>query len=227
MNGVHDMGGMTDFGPIRPEIDEPLFHADWERRVFGMVRNVVDKRYNWDEFRFAIERLDPVVYLSASYYERWLSALERHLIEKGVLSEAELRERTAGAAPRPGVPSPAEAARAEVGTGVVGLPEVGEVPRFKAGDLVRARNIHPSGHTRLPRYVRGKQGTIDRFLGRFILPDSNALGLGEHLQPVYAVRFDASELWGSAAREGDSVCVDLWEGYLEPCEREGRKEAQG
>jgi nitrile hydratase len=216
---------MTDFGPVRPEVDEPLFHADWERRVLGMVRNIVDKRYNWDEFRFAIERLDPVVYLSSSYYERWLTALERYLMEKGVTTEAELRERTAGAAPRPGVSPPAVADHPADRAVAADLPEMSEAPRFKPGDRVRARNIHPVEHTRLPRYARGKRGTIDRFLGRFVLPDRNALGLGERLQPVYAVRFEARELWGSAAREGDSMCVDLWEGYLEPAEDEEMRES--
>jgi len=224
MNGVHDMGGMTDFGPVRPEADEPLFHAEWERRVLGMVRNIVDGRYNWDEFRFAIERLDPLVYLSSSYYERWLTALERYLVEKGIVTEAELRERTKNVAPRPGMTVSAVAGPAEEGAVAADLPAAGETPRFKPGDAVRARNIHPAGHTRMPRYVRGKRGTVVRSLGRFVLPDANALGLGEHLQPVYAVRFDARELWG-AAREGDGVCVDLWDGYLEPAEPNETEEA--
>jgi nitrile hydratase len=210
MNGVHDLGGMTDFGPIEREENEPAFHAEWERRVFGLVRGIIDERYNWDEFRFAIERLDPVVYLSSSYYERWLSALERYLVEKGVVSEEELRQRTAAAAPRPGISNP----------GITALwqnrADPGEQPRYAAGDAVRARNVNPAGHTRLPRYVRGKQGTIDRFLGVFVFPDRNALEAGELRQPVYAVRFEARELWGDQARTGDSVCVDLWESYLEP-----------
>lgn len=210
MNGVHDMGGLTDFGPVRPETNEPLFHADWERRVLGLVRNTVDRRYNWDEFRFAIERLDPVVYLSCSYYERWLTALERYLVEKRVVDEEDLRERTMGTAPRPGldhpgsVPLPADAA------------ETQDTPHYSAGDAVLARNINPIGHTRLPRYVRGKRGTVERFLGAFVFPDRNALGGGERRQPVYAVRFEARELWGEAARPGDAVCVDLWESYLQP-----------
>jgi nitrile hydratase len=210
MNGVHDMGGMTDFGPVRPEPEEPRFHADWERRVLGLVRMTVDERDNWNEFRFAIERLDPVIYLSASYYERWLTALERHLVEKGVVSEEELRERTAGAAPKPGLPNPGPAAfREEYGEGT-------EKPRYRRGDAVVARNINPTGHTRLPRYVRGKYGTVERLLGTFVFPDASALGIEKDAQPVYAVRFDARELWGGAAGAGcASVCVDLWEGYLE------------
>jgi nitrile hydratase len=210
MNGVHDMGGMTDFGPVRPEPDEPRFHADWERRVLGLVRMIVDRRYNWDEFRFAIERLDPVVYLSSSYYERWLTALERHLVEKGVVGEDELRGRTGGAAPRAGLPSPGPAAF----RGVHG--PVGEKPRYQRGDAVVARNINPTGHTRMPRYVRGKRGTVERFLGTFVFPDANAFGIGEDTQPVYAVRFEARELWGEGAgARRDSTYVDLWESYLE------------
>jgi len=210
VNGVHDMGGMAGFGPIEIEQHEPLFHAAWEARVRGLVYAVVDARYNWDEFRYAIERVDPVVYLSSSYYERWLTALERYAIEKGVIAETELRARTDGAAPQPGTqPLPRHSAP-DV------MPRESAEPRFGPGDGVRARNIHPPGHTRLPRYVRGKRGIIERVLGVFALPDANALGLGGVFQPVYAVRFSARKLWGDDASERDSVCVDLWESYIEP-----------
>jgi nitrile hydratase len=209
MNGIHDMGGMTDFGPVTREPNEPVYHAAWERRVLGLVREIVDTRYNWDEFRSAIERLDPVVYLSSSYYERWLSALERYLVEKGVVAEEELRQRTAGAAPRPAL-SPVGPAARPADDGVAA-----DRPRYRRGDAVVARNINPAGHTRLPRYVRGKRGRVERFLGSFVFPDDNALGAGAHRQPVYAVRFQASELWGESAGAGRaSVCVDLWESYL-------------
>jgi len=210
MNGVHDMGGMAGFGPVEIEHHEPLFHAPWEARVRGMVSAVVDERYNWDEFRYAIERVDPIVYLSSSYYERWLTALERYVIEKGVIAEAELRVRTDGAAPQPGTqPVPQQS------TPVSMLQERME-PSFHPGDGVRARTIRPAGHTRLPGYVRGKRGIVERFLGVFALPDANALGLGGVYQPVYAVRFSARELWGDEAPARDSVCVDLWESYVEP-----------
>lgn len=209
MNGVHDMGGMTDFGPVRREREEPTFHAGWERKVWGLVRTVVDNRYNWDEFRFAIERLDPVVYLSSSYYERWLTALERYLVEKGVVSESEIRQLTAGAAPKPGLPIPGQVA-------LLPEPDTGALSPYKPGDVVVARNINPAGHTRLPRYVRGKRGAVERFVGSFVFPDKNALGAGQEAQRVYAVKFDARELWGEGAQTGDSVCVDLWESYLQP-----------
>jgi nitrile hydratase len=209
MNGIHDMGGMTDFGPVQIERDEPTFHAEWERRVLGMVRLTIDERYNWDEFRSAIERLAPVEYLSASYYERWLAALERYLIEKGDLGEREVLEASGGTAPRQGV------SRTEVDPDT--LPDaVGTEPRFRPGDRVVVRNVNPSGHTRLPRYTRGKTGEIDRFLNSFTFPDRNSLELGNVVRPVYAVRFTAQELWGKSASPLDSVTVDMWEDYIEP-----------
>jgi nitrile hydratase len=213
MNGIHDMGGMTDMGPVRRETDEPLFHAQWERRVLGLVRGVIDRRYNWDEFRFAIERLDPIVYLSDSYYERWLDALERYLVEKGVLTPEEMAAALPGWQPRPGRPLPTADAELET--------HAGAPPRFTPGDRVTARNINPAGHTRLPRYVRGKEGTIERYLGDFVFPDANALGQGERPEPCYAVRFAARDLWGERAGEDDAVCVDLWQSYLIPAEQRG------
>lgn len=211
MNGVHDMGGMTDFGPVRPEAHEPVFHAEWERRVFGMVRIIIDGQYNWDEFRFAIERIDPVAYLSSSYYERWLTALERYLTEKGVVSVDDFRHALDGWTQAPGTAVPQAAT-------VLASPDptVETAPRFAPGDRVLARNINPMGHTRLPRYVRGKRGVIERFLNVFIFPDANALQLGSQKEPVYAVRFSARELWGAESSSQDSVCVDLWESYLLP-----------
>lgn len=213
MNGIHDMGGMTDFGPILREMDEPTFHADWERRVLGMVRNTVDPLFNWDEFRFALERIEPVEYLTSSYYERWLTALERFLVEKGLIDAVELGARSAGEAPHAGLPLPPAETQEESIAPMLRPSENGE-PRFKPGDAVAVHSLHPPGHTRMPRYVRGKRGAVDRYLGAFVLPDAQALGLGRYPQPVYAVRFSAQELWGTAANEKDSVCVDLWEGYL-------------
>ncbi|GAC1400442.1 MAG: nitrile hydratase subunit beta [Chloroflexota bacterium] len=215
MNGIHDMGGMTGFGSIIREENEPRFHAQWEGRVLGMVRSTIDVHYNWDEFRSAIERIDPVVYLSASYYERWLTALERFLIEKDAVSDGEIRDRSQGAAPLAGVPS------VNVDTVDAAIYDA-VAPQFKVGDTVVARPLHPVGHTRTPRYVRGKSGIVERYLGAFILPDARAVGLEVPPQPVYAVRFSARDLWGPQGNERDSVCVDMWEGYLS-----GRESAGG
>lgn len=220
MNGVHDMGGMHGFGPIEREVDEPTFHAAWEARVWALMRATLDQGYfNLDAFRSGIERMAPAEYLRASYYERWLTAVEYNLIQAGLLTRAEVDARMQQ--------MPAAADVASLRLAVPGVakpaPEVlataePPVPLFAVGDRVVTRNVHPTGHTRLPRYARGKQGVIHRLQGAQALPDTNAHGLGEHSEPVYNVRFAASELWGdSAEAEGNQVLsIDLWQRYLEP-----------
>ncbi|TMD37489.1 MAG: nitrile hydratase subunit beta [Chloroflexi bacterium] len=143
MNGIHDMGGMHGFGPIVIETNEPVFHAKWEGKVRAIFSETVGRYYNLDEFRHVIERMEPAAYLEAVHYERWLHAVETLLDEKGVLA--------AGAAPAPQAPHKRPA----------NLP----APRFKAGDRVIARNMHPEGHTRLPRYARGKSGVVTSVWG--------------------------------------------------------------
>lgn len=88
-------------------------------------------------------------------------------------------------------------------------------PRFRPGDHIVVRNIHPMGHTRLPRYMRGKRGIVDRDHGVFAYPDTNAHGGGEKPQHVYSVRFTARELWGDAASDRDSLYIDLWDDYMD------------
>jgi nitrile hydratase len=193
VNGIHDMGGMHGFGPIVIEANEPVFHANWEGKVRAIFSETVGRYYNLDEFRHVIERMEPAAYLEAVYYERWLHAVETLLDEKGVLA--------AGAAPAPQAPHKRPA----------NLP----APRFKAGDRVIARNMHPEGHTRLPRYARGKSGVVTSVKGPFLLPDANAHGNHDVWEYVYPVRFAARELWGAEASGRDSVSVDLWESYLE------------
>jgi len=220
MNGVHDMGGMTCFGPIRREENEPNFHSPWERRVFALTMLAIGQVDTVDAFRHAIERMDPAHYLSSSYYEHWLAALETLAAEKGVLTQGELATGTVkDASAGGGTPLPPEAIPAVVQHGAPASRETGRTtPRFKPGDRVVARNLNPPGHTRLPRYVRGKRGTIDRVHGTFVYPDTNAHGGGEQPQPVYSVRFDAVELWGPTASARDSLYIDLWEDYLENAE---------
>jgi nitrile hydratase beta subunit len=218
MNGVHDMGGMHGFGPIAREENEPLFHAPWEAHVRAMMTEVRSRGYfNIDAFRYGIERMEPAHYLRASYYERWLSTIELNLMDGGFIASEELdartellREGSEATLPRSAaiatVPEPPSESLDSP------LPE----PHFAVGDAVVARNIHPPGHTRLPRYARGKRGVIQRLHGAQIFPDSNAHGLGENPQPLYAVRFDARELWGNSAEPHQTVSIDLWESYLEP-----------
>jgi len=217
MNGVHDMGGMTCFGPIVREENEPVFHAPWERRVFAMTMLAMGDAGNLDEFRHAIERMDPAHYLTSTYYEHWLAALETLAVENGVVTTSELATgmATSGSS---GTPLDAEALPVVVRQGVSTQRETGRLtPRFKPGDRVVARNLNPPGHTRLPRYVRGKPGTISRVHGTFVYPDTNAHHGGEQPQPVYCVRFAARDLWGPATTR-DSLYVDLWEDYLENAE---------
>lgn len=217
MNGVHDMGGMHGFGPIEREADEPLFHAPWEARVRALVTLSRDRGcYNIDESRYGIEQMDPAAYLRSSYFERWLASLEFNLARHGFLTGdeldarvAHLRDHPAAAPPpaRPLVPPPMSVPPASAPS---------PPPRFAVGDAVVARNVHPVGHTRLPRYARGKRGTIHRLHGAQIFPDTNAHGLGEQPQPLYSVRFDARELWGESAESRGLVYLDLWDSYLEP-----------
>lgn len=196
------MGGMHGFGPVVVEQDEPVFHAAWEGTVRAMWEATLNRYYNVDEFRGAIERMRPDAYLRASYYERWLHAVETLLLEKGVITPAELDARHADrpAPPPAGAPPPAPRLAA----------------RFRPGDRVRTRVVHPAGHTRLPRYARGKRGVIRTVNGPFGLPDSKARGRSDDWQACYAVEFEARELWGEDARGEDRVCVDLWESYLIP-----------
>jgi len=224
MNGVHDLGGMEGFGRVEREDAEPVFHARWEAEVLAMNRAGGGRGlYNIDEFRHAIERMRPASYLAATYYEKWLDGITRLFVEKGVVTEAELAARFAFFEARPEAPVTAAvtqtpAARVPFNPGFAQdvTRETGARPRFAPGDPVVTRNMHPRGHTRLPRYARAKRGTIHRVHGVHVFPDTNAHGLGEQPQPLYSVRFDARELWGEQAERGQWVHIDLWESYLEP-----------
>ncbi len=217
MNGVHDMGGMTCFGPIVREENEPIFHAPWERRVFAMMLGG-GVLACFDEARRALEHMDPAHYLASSYYEHWLASLETLVVEKGILTQEELATGVAqniGEGTR--TPLSPDRAVALIQQGTPFQRHSGRLtPRFTLGDHVIARNIHPSGHTRLPRYVRGRRGIINRVYGTFVYPDTIAHGHGEKPQPLYNVCFSARELWGPTSTRRDHLYIDLWEDYLEP-----------
>jgi nitrile hydratase len=210
MNGIHDMGGMDGFGPVLPEKNEPVFHADWERRLFALSQAIpFAVPYGDDHLRREIERLPPADYLRMSYYEGWLHAIRSLLGERGILPGSV----PARVATQP--PLSADNVDAAIAAGATTRqPEEGVMARFLAGDGVVARNIHPAGHTRLPRYVRGKPGVVVADRGVFSFPDSNAAGEGLRPQHVYTVAFDARALWGDDTT-ADNVRVDLWEDYLE------------
>jgi nitrile hydratase beta subunit len=218
MNGVHDMGGMHGMGPIQAEKNEPVFHAPWEGRAYAVTRAMgAWRKWNLDASRYQRELIPPAEYFRMSYYERWIVALGELMLKTGLVTRAEVESGT----PDKGSPKQTPALTADnvptlIAKGVPASRDVPVAARFQAGQRVRTRNMHPVGHTRLPRYARGKAGTIDRDHGVFVLPDTNAHFLGEKPQHVYSVRFAARELWGEQAAAQDSVYVDMWDDYLEP-----------
>jgi nitrile hydratase len=214
MNGVHDMGGMHGLGPIVHEPNEPVFHEVWEGRAWGLQRAMGPwGRGRWGSTRFELESIPGAAYLRMSYYERWFTVLVNRLLRTGLITEAELTSGKADPSrPKPELIDPPR--RAGGGSARLDLPIR---PAFRIGQQVRGRNIHPDGHTRLPRYVRGRRGRVIRDNGVFALQDTDAKGtsLGGKPQHVYTVRFASQELWGAQASPRDSVSVDLWEDYLE------------
>jgi nitrile hydratase len=217
MDGIHDMGGMDGFGKVAPETDEPVFHQSWEGRVLAMNRVMGGAGvWNIDMGRFGIELLPPALYLASSYYQKWFLRLERMAVQHGLVDADEI---AAGHALRPGktlkrgtftVADVEPALR----RGAFGRPEQA-VARFGPGDRVRARNIHPASHTRLPRYVRGHVGVVERLHGAHVFPDAVVEGRGEDPQWLYTVCFEARELWGDDADPTVKISIDAFEPYLE------------
>ena len=219
MNGAQDMGGQMGFGPIAEETDEPPFHAGWEKRAFGLtIAMGAAGAWNIDMGRYARESLPPAEYLSSSYYEIWTKGLEKLLLQAGLVTADELE---AGHALGPGptvkhVLKPEEVLADLRSTGGSSQRPTETPARFAVGDRVVTRNMHPKGHTRLPRYARAKRGVIERVHGAHVFPDSNALGQGEAPQWLYTVRFTGVELWGEDADPTLTTSIDAWESYLEP-----------
>jgi nitrile hydratase len=216
VNGVHDMGGLQNFGPVVPEANEPAFHHPWERRVFALTLAMgATRQWNLDQTRAARESLPPAEYLSSSYYRIWFLGLRKLLLERNLVTSDELAD---GRAHEPGQPgcTPLRAARvaAALAAGSPTLRTPTAAPRFAAGDAVRTRNLNPPAHTRLPRYCRGRRGTIAAVRGTHVFADAHARGLGEQPQWLYTVRFDATELWGPDTT-ATAVHVDCWECYLD------------
>ena len=219
MDGVHDLGGMQNMGAVQlPEPNEPVFHEPWEARIFA-IGALCQSRLtgaNLDAFRFAIDRTPPDEYLALPYYNRWLRMAETLLTETGVLApgaiDARVRRRLGERVAEPPAPEPNKPDYKATGPG--SLRQVDDPPRFAAGQRVRTVDLQTSGHTRLPRYVRRRIGTVERIQPAALLPDTNAHFIAENPQHVYSVRFDSTELWGPEA-ERFTTCVDLYESYLE------------
>lgn len=217
MNGAQDVGGMMSFGPIDPANNDESFHAAWQRLAMGTsLLSSAMGPWPIDETRLFRESLPPAVYYASSYFEIWIRALENILKTRGFVTDADL------AAGQPVDPAPKPAR-------VLGIADVDRIlahgtpyerpidtpPRFAVGDAVRARNINPTGHTRLPRYARGRLGTIEAVHGGFVFPDTNAHGQGENPQRLYTVAFTAIELWGEGADPHGTVSIDAFESYLD------------
>lgn len=218
MNGVHDMGGMHGFGPVLPEPDEPIFHADWERRVLAL--NLACGRiggWNIDRSRHTRESLPPAVYLASSYYEIWLRGLERLLVMHELVTNDELAAGTSlhAAVVGKSAVTVEEMVAALRRGGPCDRPVLGPA-MFHVGQQVRTKSNNPAGHTRLPRYATGKQGTVELVHGGFVFPDTNADLKGEQPQWCYTVCFTGTELWGKDADPTSSVSVDCFESYLGP-----------
>jgi len=207
MDGVHDLGGVQGFGTVEVEADEPAFHHPWERTARSLVYAVMIQTPNpsTSKFRHAIERMDPGHYLTSSYYEHWITAAASLAVESGLLTRADLEDRAGGRFPLARPPVDA-----------VGGPSAGS--RFAPGDRVRVRDLHFSGHTRCPRYVRGRQGVVVSVDGLSVLPDVEAHTEERPQEQTYTVHFDGTELWGPEAQPGTSVRIGVWDSYLERAE---------
>lgn len=219
MNSIHDMGGSHGMGKILREQNEPFFHTTWEARLFA-CQFAMNAWGAWslDRVRWFREQMPGPRYLSSSYYEIWLDALIRLVVDAGFASAEELR--IGGCKEKFEKRTPAlraDMVKEQMLKGITSRRENPEIEeKFSPGDRVRARNIHPVGHTRLPRYVRGKYGTVEARRGIFVFPDTNSQGIGEQPQAVYGVCFKAFELWGEGyEQQSDLIYVDLWENYLE------------
>lgn len=225
MNGIHDLGGMEGFGPILAEMNEPVFHEEWEGSVFAtVIACMAQGIFNIDEFRHAVERIGNARYVQSSYYERWLAGLDLILREKSVLEAGEVNARVSellSADTMPPRPAPigdtqlAPALSEGIKAGMPTERETRTAPRFQPGDVVRTRNMNPAGHVRLPAYARNKVCRIHQYHGAHVLPDANGHGLGEQAEPLYTVCFESAELWGEDTdRVRGTQYLEVWESYL-------------
>ena len=220
MDGIHDMGGMHGFGPVKPDEEDYKFSADWQRRVFGLTEALGGiTPFNVDEFRREIERIPPAEYLNTHYFEKWLLALEWFLKDRGLVSQEELDIGRKMFAPDLAGREPigGDALIAAMAEGVeLEFPAETVAPLFAEGQQVRVKAMHGAAHNRCPRYLRGRTGVIVTDIGVFQFPDTMATGDGPHPQHLYSVSFTAAELWGADAEAaGDAVLADLMEAYLE------------
>ncbi len=219
MDGIHDLGGKMGHGAVDVNACLPDnragFEEHWHAQVFAVLRALpgAGALRNSDQFRHAIERIDPAAYLTHGYYGRWLGGLETLLVEAGVLTldDVDARAGNSASAARPARQVPEIDPPTQPGTSIrmdVGL------ANFRVGDRVATRKVASDGHTRLPAYARGRQGEVIATHGGWVLPDTNAHGFGECAEHLYTVSFAANELWGEGAEPNASIRLDLFESYL-------------
>jgi nitrile hydratase len=219
LDGIHDMGGMQDWGSVSATApDDPPFTEDWEKRAFALaLLSMRVSGTNLDAFRHSMNRLQPLDYLADGYYGRWLRGAENLLTDSGIIApgavDARTRKQLGEDVIDPPEPEPSKPDYKPTGGG--SLRPLDAPPRFSPGDSVRAKDIHPSGHTRLPHYVRGRAGTVRRRQPAAVFPDTNAHFQGENIQHVYSVEFHSQDLWGDDA-EVFVLNIDLYDDYLEP-----------
>lgn len=222
MDGIHDLGGKWGYGPVIPERDEPVFHERWEAVVFTLTRTArsAGALQNTDQFRHAVERIDPIAYLTHGYYGRWLGGLENLFVEAGTLTPREIEARLVALGGDPAAPI---AARPDPGARPFDPPaengarrQLEKAPRFRPGDRVITSGLPVAGHTRLPAYARGRAGVIQACHQGWVYPDTNAVGRGENPEHLYTVAFTGRELWGGDAEAGMVLHLDLFEPYLSP-----------
>ena len=218
MNGVHDMGGLQDMGPVVIEKNEPVFHAPWEGRMYALNQAMRSwGKWSLDASRSAIESIPPTDYMTMSYYQKWYVSMIDLMVRTGMIARTEIES----GRPAPGAAKTIPRLTADkipsfVQNGVRFSRDIAITPKFREGQRVRARNMNPPNHTRLPRYARGKTGTVEQDYGVFVFPDTAAQFLGEKPQHLYSVRFSARELWGAEAKPQDAVYINMWDDYLEP-----------
>ncbi|HEX4332341.1 MAG TPA: nitrile hydratase subunit beta [Usitatibacter sp.] len=202
MDGIHDLGGRQGFGRVRFTQGATAFHAPWEVRANSLYAHAVRiGLFNMDEYRHAIERMDPRHYLTASYYERSLTSLITLCVEKGVVPAEELERRAGGAIPL--------ATPSALGRGNSVARE-----QFKPGDAVRVKLDSVPGHMRMPGYIRGKAGIVVSETPAYPFPDAHAHGVASEDEPTYDVRFRSEDLWPGSA-EPAHVHVGVFQSYLE------------
>ncbi|WP_299354608.1 nitrile hydratase subunit beta [uncultured Shimia sp.] len=222
MSRVHDMGGRYGDGAVNPA-DNATFAQDWHARALALTLAAgALGQWNIDVSRHARETLSPKDYSRFSYYEKWLAGLADMLVNLGVLTREELKAGHAtGVSELASRILKADAVAGVLAKGSPYTRDGAPNAEFKPGDRVKTRrpahNIQVAGgHTRLPGYASGLIGEVVLLHGAHVLPDSNAHGLGEAAEPLYAVAFAARDVWGDEAGAWDEVVLDLWQSYLEP-----------